>query len=107
MSTNYVIINNDTSAGILAVEKNVFRDIVKYTIQDSKHLNVPHNLLQNNIAVDYVDEVLVIDVDLTVKFGNRVIGVLENIQQKIHDSITNNSSLKDVIVNINVIGFNF
>lgn len=106
MSTNYVIIN-DSEEGILAIEKTVFRDIVKYTIAESKYLNIPHNLRQNNITVEFNDGKLIISAELVVQFGNRVIGVLENIQQKIYDTITNNSTLTDVEVNINVIGFNF
>lgn len=108
MSNDYILIKGEGGIeGTLAISKNVFRDIAKQTIQDNDNFNIPDNFLQNNVLVNFKDGALKIDVDLQVKYGNRVIGVLENIQKKIHETVTSRTSLTDVVVDINVIGFIF
>lgn len=109
MSTNYIVINDDESIeGTLAIEKSVFRDLAKLALSENKFINVSNDMMQNKrIAVTYEEEQLVLDIDVEVKFGNRTIGIIENMQKKIFDSITNGTSVTDVVVNINVIGFIF
>ncbi len=109
MSTNYIVISSDESIeGTLAIEKGVFRDIAKQTLSENKFINVSNDMMQNKrIAVAYEENKLVLDIDVEVKFGNRTIGVIENVQKKIFETITNRTSVEDVVININVIGFIF
>ncbi len=109
MSTNYIVISNsDSIEGTLAIEKSVFRDIAKQTLSENKFINVSNDMMQNKrIAVTYEEGKLLLDIDVEVKFGNRTIGVIENVQKKIFETITNATSVTDVTVNINVLGFIF
>lgn len=109
MSTNYIVISDDNSIeGTLAIEKSVFRDLAKLALSENKFVNISNDMMQNKrIAVTYEDEQLILDIDVEVKFGNRTIGIIENSQKKIFELITNGTSVSDVVVNINVIGFIF
>lgn len=109
MSTNYIVISEDNNIeGTLAIEKSVFRDLAKLALSDNKFINVSNDMMQNKrIAVTYEEEQLVLDIDVEVKFGNRTIGIIENMQKKVFEAITAGTSVTNVIVNINVIGFIF
>lgn len=109
MNSNYVVINNeDNDLGTLAIEKNVFSEMVKQIILDNKNLNIGHAILQNNkVNVIYSDGQLLLNIDVMVKYGNRAMGVIENVQKKIFETITNKTSVSDVIINICVVGFIF
>lgn len=109
MSANYVIIKNEIeNNGIIAIEKNVFRDIVKNTLLEHEYTNLADApLLGKSMTLVYDEETLTIDLDLKVKFGNRVIRVIEDIQKKIYDTLKQRTNVKSVIVNIGVVGFIF
>lgn len=109
MSTNYVIIENALAKeGVLAIAKNVFRDIAKETLLEHEYTKIADaNPFSKSIVISYIDEKLVLDIDLNVKFGNRVVKVLEDVQKKIHDTIIARTSIDNVEVNISVVGFKF
>lgn len=109
MSANYIIIEDALeNEGVLAIAKNVFRDIAKETLLEHKYTGLADTSpFGKNIVVSYKDEKLVLSIDLDVKFGNKVIKVLEDIQRKIHDTILSRTSIDNVEVNIGVDGFEF
>lgn len=109
MSTNYVIIENAlANRGVLAIAKNVFRDIAKETLLEHEYTKIADtNPFSKSIVISYIDEKLVLDIDINVKFGNKVVRVLEDIQKKIHDTIIARTSISNVEVNIGVVGFKF
>lgn len=109
MSANYIIIEDALeNEGVLAIAKNVFRDIAKETLLEHKYTDLADTSpFGKNIVVSYKDEKLVLSIDLDVKFGNKVIKVLEDIQRKIHDTILSRTSIDNVEVNIGVDGFEF
>lgn len=109
MSTNYVIIENALeNKGVLAIAKNVFRDIAKETLNEHEFtILAGHTPFTKSIIVTYEDEELVLNIDLDVKFGNKVIKVIEDVQRKIHDTILARTSIDNVKINIGVVGFEF
>ncbi|NLY62503.1 MAG: Asp23/Gls24 family envelope stress response protein [Erysipelothrix sp.] len=110
MSSNYIeILNNSEINGKVSIEKSVIGDIAKYSVEESKYVSFSHKLIQQNkgISVTYEDEVLTINLEVEVKFGNHVVGVIENLQQKIYQAITTSTGIEDVCVNVWVIGFTF
>ncbi len=109
MSTNYVIIENALeNAGILAIAKNVFRDIAKETLLEHEYTYLAETMpFSKSIVITYQKDKLVINIDLEVRFGNNVIKIIEDIQKKIHDTILARTSISDVEVNIGVVGFEF
>lgn len=110
MSTNYIeILHNSEVPGTLAIATSVISDIVKYTLADSKYVEIENRLLQQNrgITIKYDNDILVINIDVDVKYGNRVIGVVEKIQSKIFQAVTTSTSIQNVVVNVWVVGFTF
>ena len=109
MSTNYVVIENALeNNGILAISKNVFKDLAKETLVEHEYTYLANAMpFSKNIVVTYQKEKLVINIDLEVKFGNKVIKIIEDIQKKIHDTILARTSIGNVEVNIGVVGFEF
>ncbi len=109
MSTNYVVIENALeNKGVLAIAKNVFRDIAKETLLEHENTFLADTMpFTKNINVTFEDDLLVINIDLEVKFGSKVIKVLEDIQAKLHDTIISRTSINNVKVNIGVVGFEF
>lgn len=109
MSANYVIIENALeNEGVLAIAKNVFRDIAKETLLDHEFTFLADTSpFTKNIVISYVDDKLVLNIDLQVRFGNKVIKVLEDVQRKIHDTILARTSINNVEINIGVVGFEF
>ena len=109
MSTNYVVIENALeNEGVLAIAKNVFRDIAKETLLDHDFTFLADTMpFGKSIVITYIDEKLVLNIDLEVRYGNKVIKVLEDVQKKIHDTILSRTSISNVEVNIGVVGFEF
>ena len=109
MSTNYVIIENALeNPGILAIAKNVFRDIAKETLLEHEYTYLADTMpFSKSIVITYQKDKLVLNVDLEVRFGNNVIKIIEDIQKKIHDTILARTSISEVEVNIGVVGFEF
>lgn len=109
MSTNYVIIENALeNQGSLAIAMNVFKDIAKETLLEHKYTFLKEGMpFSKNIFVTYKDKELVISIDLEVKYGNKVIKVIEDIQKKVHDTILARTNVDNVKVNIGVTGFEF
>lgn len=109
MSTNYIIIENALETeGILAIAKNVFKDIAKETLLEHEYTYLANAMpFSKNIVITYNEDKLVINIDLEVRFGNKVIKIIEDIQKKIHDTILARTSIDNVEVNIGVVGFEF
>lgn len=109
MSANYVIIENDLeNNGILAIAKNVFRDIAKETLTEHEYTYLADaNPFSKSINISYQKEKLVLNIELEVRFGNKVIKIIEDIQKRIHDTILSRTSIDNVEVNIGVVGFEF
>lgn len=109
MSSNYIEIFNDSEInGTLAIEKSVVRDIAKHTILENGKVSINTKLMQNKgVSVLYEDGQLTVNLDVDVKYGNHVIGVIENVQNKIFQAITTSTGIQDVIINVWVVGFTF
>lgn len=109
MSTNYIIIKNESeNNGLIALEQNVFIELIKNTLIDHEYTNLADaSLYKKNINLTYENEQLTVDIDLRVKFGKRVIRVIEDIQKKISEALLLKTNIKSVKVNIGVVGFIF
>ncbi len=105
MNSNYIEINqDDNSLGTLAIQKNVFSDLVKQVIINSDSSQA---VLHNKVNISYNEGELVLNIEVMLKYGNRALGVIENVQRKIFEVISNGTSVSDVIINISVVGFIF
>lgn len=105
MNSNYIEINqDDNSLGTLAIQKNVFSDLVKQVIKNSDSSQA---VLHNKVNISYSEGELVLNIEVMLKYGNRALGVIENVQRKIFEVISNGTSVSDVIINISVVGFIF
>lgn len=111
MNTNYVVIENaHENNGILAIAQNVFKEIAKETLLEHEYTYLAEGMpFSKNIVIAYDDvkDKLVINIDLEVRFGNKVIKIIEDIQKRIHDTILSRTNINNVEVNIGVVGFEF
>lgn len=109
MNTNYITVKSEAEQnGLIAIEKNVFIDLVKKTLIDHKYTNLATYLPYKTIEI-LADEnnKLTINVVINVKYGNNVMRVIEDIQKKIHNTIINSTNIEDIVVNVGVVGFVF
>lgn len=109
MSNNYVYVEDALDQeGYMAISKGVFKALAQETLEEDKYTKLAEALpFTESIEVAFEEDVLVISMFLKVKSGNQVMKVVEDIQKKIHDAIVQKTNVKDVRVNVEVVGFVF
>ena len=107
MATEYIVSKNrENKLGIIGLSTAVFELIAEGAVEEIGDVKVATRTgLKKSITCKVVNSYIVITMNVLVNRNNNINDVSSLIQQRIHDSIVQMTELKDIIVNVNVVGF--
>jgi uncharacterized alkaline shock family protein YloU len=106
MAQDYVILNEETENGMIAINKSVFRSIAEISIDDIENaVRIPETTFTKPLSVIIENNKLNIEADIKVKYGANVSATCELVQNKIYENVLFMTGFKANNVAINVTGF--
>lgn len=105
MAMDYVVLNEKSENGLMAVNKSVFESIAKISMQDIEDVKMSVNPFVSPIQVKIEDNKLNITADVKVTYGVNVSATCEKIQNRIYENISYMTGFKPNEVTVNVTGF--
>ena len=107
MATEYIVSKNrENKLGIIGLSTAVFELIAESAVEEIGDVRVAARTgLKKSITCKVVNSYIVITMNVVVNRSNNINDVSSLIQQRVHDSIVQMTDFRDVIVNVNVVGF--
>lgn len=105
MAMDYVVLNEKSENGLMAVNKSVFESIAKISMQDIDDVKMSVNPFVSPIQVKIEDNKLNITADVKVTYGVNVSATCEKIQNRIYENVSYMTGFKPNQVTVNVTGF--
>ncbi len=107
MATEYIVSKNrENKYGIIGLSTAVFVLIAENSIEELPDVVVaPGNGLKKNVTCKVINSNIVINMNVLVDRSCNINDISSVVQQRVHDSIVQMTEFKDVIVNVNVLGF--
>lgn len=104
---DYVVLKEDSSSGMIAINKSVFQVITEITLRDIENIVVPsgNSFPKKSVWVKIEDNMLKIEADVRVLYGANVTDACGLAQSKIYENITFMTGYKPADVKVNVVGF--
>ena len=103
MAQEFVLCENQSDLGIIALNKSVFETIAYITLKemDSVSLDSKKNVADCKIK----DNKLLLSLDVKLKFGTNVNAETKVMQERIYYNILNMTNFKCDAIDVNVVGF--
>ncbi len=105
MAIDYVVLNEKSENGLMAINKSVFESIVDISMKDIEDVKVSLNPFVRPIQIKIEDNKLNVTADVKVKYGVNVSATCEKIQNRIYENISYMTGFKPNEVTVNVTGF--
>ncbi len=105
MAIDYVVLNEKSENGLMAINKSVFESIVDISMKDIEDVKVSLNPFARPIQIKIEDNKLNVTADVKVKYGVNVSATCEKIQNRIYENISYMTGFKPNEVTVNVTGF--
>ena len=106
MAQDYVVLNDNSENGLIAINKSVFQSIVEISIDDLENtVRVSESRFSHPLLVKIEKNKLFVETDIKVKYGANVAATCELLQNKIYENILFMTGFKTSDVTVNVIGF--
>ena len=106
MAQDYVILNDNSENGLIAINKSVIQAIVEISVDDLENtVRVTETRFNHPLAVKIEKNKLFVETDIKVKYGANVAATCELLQNKIYENILFMTGFKASDVTVNVIGF--
>lgn len=106
MAQEYILMNEDSSIGEIALSKNVFELITEITIGEVDNVvRIPATKFSKTIACKIVNNQLHVSADVRIKYGANVNATCEILQNRIFQNILEMTSMRCGNVDIHVVGF--
>lgn len=108
MAREYIQISPENNLGVVALMTSIFQDITANVVAEDKNVALadPKNF-KTPLQVKIVDNKLVIQLELKVKYGVNVQEACQQLQAKIFDSIEHMCDYTPDYIDLKVTGFIF
>lgn len=108
MATYIVSKNRNKEQGIIGLSTAVFESIVTTCIGDIPNVAVaPSGTFQKSVNCKVVEDKIVVSLDIVVASGLNVTETCNSIKEKIANDIAYMTDFRNVVINVNVVGFAF
>ena len=109
MATEYIVSKNrENKYGLIGLSTAVFESIAASTLEEIPEVRAAaRNGLKKSITCKVVNSYIVINMNVLASRHSNVNDVSNLAQQRVHDAIVQMTEFRDVIVNVNVVGFYF
>lgn len=106
MAQEYILTNEDSDIGEIALSKNVFELIADITLGDVDNVvRIPSTKFTKTISCKIVNNQLHIGADVRIKYGANVNATCEILQNRIYQNILDMTNMRCGNVDIHVVGF--
>ena len=109
MATEYIVSKNmNNDLGIIGLSTTVFELIAKSALEDFPQLKVAKSKnFRKMIVCKVIKNTISIKVNLRAANGTNISEACQNAQEKIHEAIVQMTGFRDVVVDVNIVGFYF
>ncbi|HBS92014.1 MAG TPA: hypothetical protein DEA51_06040 [Erysipelotrichaceae bacterium] len=108
MANEYILLKpHDEAIGQIALTKEAFELIAKFTLEDNEHIELDSPTLRKALVCKIIDNKLNISLDIKVRYGQNVNTLTERLQKAIVSNISKMTDVKNCRVDISVVGFIF
>ena len=98
--------NQERDLGIIGLSTRVFSSIAAACIEDEDRIRVaPGKSLSKSLSCKVVKNNIVINANVLVTTGNNLNALCSTLQQRIYTAVSQMTGFKNIIVNLNVVGF--
>ena len=106
MAQDYVILDEKSDNGLIAINKSVFKAIAELSIDEIEDaLQVPNTRFTKPLSIKIEKNRLNIEADIKLKYGANVEQTCELVQNRIYENILFMTGFKPNTVTVNVSGF--
>ena len=109
MAQEYVALKEQNSDGMIAISRSAFETIAKNVIDEEDKIKLAdsNSLIKKALSAKIVNEQLVINVEVRVKYNVNVNDVCSKVQAKIFENIEHMTGYTPDVIDIRVTGFLF
>ena len=109
MATEYIVSKNrENEYGMIGLSTAVFESIAESTLEEIPEVKAAaRNGLKKSITCKVINSYIVINMKVIASRNSNINEVSSLAQQRVHDAIVQMTEFRDVIVNVNVVGFYF
>ncbi|MEG0824054.1 MAG: Asp23/Gls24 family envelope stress response protein [Erysipelotrichaceae bacterium] len=109
MAQEYIAVKQKNEIGLIALNKSVFTTMVKIAVEEEENVELAENNtpFKSSCNAKIVEDQLVINLDVKVKYSANVNDVCAKLQNKIFESIEHMSEYTPDVIDIKVVGFIF
>lgn len=108
MATYIVSKNANRDAGIIGLSTAVFESIANSCISDVPDVEAaPNSTLKKSVSCKVINKKIVLNLNLVLSSSANVTEACALVKEKVFNEIAYMTNYKDVIININVVGFSF
>ena len=106
MAQDYVVLDDQNTNGMIAVNKSVFKAIAEISIDEIEDaIQIPNSRFAKPLAIRIEDNHLNVEADVRLKYGANVEQTCELVQNRIYENILFMTGFKANKVTVNVSGF--
>ena len=109
MPTEYIVSKNEEKTlGITGLSKNVFESIAALCIEEVDDVKIAptgKNYFSKPVSCKVVKDNIVMNLNILISSGVNINEISNIVQEKVHEAIYFMTNIKNVIVNVNVVGF--
>lgn len=109
MATEYVVNKNKTGElGIIGLSTTVFETIARAALDETPKVRVaPRRSWRKSVSSKVVNHTIYINAKVLAKHDADINLACKQAQHKIQEAITQMTEIKDIVVDINIVGFYF
>jgi uncharacterized alkaline shock family protein YloU len=109
MANEYILLkqNGSKPVGQIALTKEAFEMITRFTVEDDEALVLDHSPLKKAIVCKIGQNKLNISVDVRVRYGKNVNQIVETLQTRIANNVFTMTDYRCSRIDVNVVGFVF
>ena len=109
MAQEYIALRENNDRGVIALSTAAFQAIAKNVIDEDEKLQLAagSNPFKYPLVCKIVNDQLVLNVDVKVKYSTNVNAACNSVQSKIFENIEHMTGYKPDIIDIRVVGFIF
>ena len=107
MATEFIVSKNENNElGIIGLSTAVFESIAEQCLEESDNAKLANSsTLKKGVSCKVVKDNIVVNVNILISTGVNINEISNEVQEKVHEAIAFMTSFRNVVVNVNVVGF--
>ena len=107
MATEFIVSKNENNElGIIGLSTAVFESIAEQCLEESDNAKLANSsTLKKGVSCKVVKQEIVITMNVLAATGVNIADLSRRIQNRVYETIVQMTGFKNIVVNINIVGF--